>query len=124
MSNTSLIVGPLLRFLFPGAPEATIELYHFYIRKSAHFIEYALLAFFSARAFSTSSLKFFSSNWFLAAFSCVVWVAIIDEFDQSFEPTRTSSPWDVLLDMSGGFVMLLLFFSYKKLFTAERQEND
>ncbi len=47
MSETSRFIRPLLIFLFPNAPEATIAVYHGLIRKSAHVTEYAILAFLS-----------------------------------------------------------------------------
>ncbi|MFL6375612.1 MAG: VanZ family protein, partial [Pyrinomonadaceae bacterium] len=38
-------------------------------------------------------------------------VASLDEFNQSFEPSRTSSGWDVMLDISGGVVATLLCYT-------------
>lgn len=58
MSNTSLFVRPILIFLFPDASESTLLVYHGYVRKAAHFTEYAILAFFASRAFWHSSKDF------------------------------------------------------------------
>ena len=52
MAQTSRFIRPLLEFLFPNTPAETLQIYHAYIRKSAHFIEYAILAFWTARAFA------------------------------------------------------------------------
>src|SRR5215510_1610946 len=79
MSETSLIIRPILIFLFPSAPEDTITLYHGYIRKAAHFTEYALLAFFAWRAFT-----YFKSNFLRSFVSPIVFVAAVaclDEFN-------------------------------------------
>jgi len=46
-ANTSRVVGPILRWLFPQISEAEIETAHFVVRKAAHFAEYAILAFFA-----------------------------------------------------------------------------
>src|SRR5687768_17166855 len=54
MTQTSRFIGPLLHFLFPAAPEETIAAYHAFIRKSAHFFEYAILALLVFRAAATS----------------------------------------------------------------------
>ena len=56
-SNTSLIIRPLLLWLFPGIREARIDEVHFFVRKTAHFTEYAVLALLAARAFRTSSRR-------------------------------------------------------------------
>jgi VanZ family protein len=98
-NETSRILRPLLEFLFPDALPETLSMYHGYIRKFAHFAEYAVLAFLAYRAFKP---------WraFLFSFLLVALVAIADETNQSFINTRTASPYDVLLDISGGVAVL------------------
>ncbi len=51
MSNTSRFIRPFLEWMFPFATEETLQIYHGYIRKFAHFFEYAMLGFFASRAF-------------------------------------------------------------------------
>jgi len=114
LSQTSLFVRPILLFFFPDSSEETLLTYHIYIRKSAHFIEYGLLAFLSARAFTTSSRKFLSEKWFIVALLIVFCVSIIDEINQSFDPLRTGTPWDVSLDLAGGIFVLLLFAVFRR----------
>ena len=41
--NTSKFIDPMLRFLMPGASAATIALCHAFVRKAAHFTNYAIL---------------------------------------------------------------------------------
>jgi VanZ family protein len=114
MANTSRFIRPFLIFLFPDAPEAIIDIYHAYIRKSAHFIEYAILAFWAWRAFWNSSKEFLRKYWFAVSFLTVVSVASIDEYNQSLNLTRTGSIYDVLLDVSGGLAMILLLWLFTK----------
>ena len=113
MSETSLVIVPVLKYLFPSASEATIALYHGYIRKCAHFTEYSILAFFAWRAFT-----YFGSSFLRKLAAPIIFVALIaclDEFNQSFSASRTSSVWDVLLDISGGtFTIFFLFFLTNK----------
>ncbi|HZT57540.1 MAG TPA: VanZ family protein [Pyrinomonadaceae bacterium] len=106
-SNTSLIIGPLLHWLFPHISEAAVEEVHFFIRKTAHFTEYALLALLAARAFRTSARPSLSRRWWLASFALVAVVALLDEYHQSFVPSRTSSIYDSFLDMTGGATALV-----------------
>ncbi|MCY7375437.1 MAG: VanZ family protein [Pyrinomonadaceae bacterium] len=114
MSNTSRFVRPLLEFLFPNSPEEILIVYHGYIRKLAHVTEYAILAFWASRAFSSSNLIFLRRFWFLFAFVLVSLVASIDETNQSYIASRTGSLDDVLLDIAGGTAMLLVFYSITK----------
>lgn len=113
MSETSRFIRPLLLFLFPNAPEETLAIYHGYIRKFAHFAEYAVLAFFAFRAFSSSSNKFLQKYRFFVSLILVFSIALLDEFNQSFLTSRTSSFRDVLLDTFGGLTILTLLYFWK-----------
>lgn len=109
MTRTSIIIRPLLEFLFPSADELTLQLYHGYIRKLAHFTEYGVLAFLALRAFIGSATRY------VAALVLVALIASIDEINQSFEVSRTSSAWDVLLDIAGGlFVVAVCYFRQRR----------
>lgn len=106
--RTSIIIRPILEFLFPNASEETLIFYHGAIRKCAHFTEYAVLGLLACRAF----LARLESRWLVPVVSLglVFLVASLDEFNQSFNPLRTGSPWDVAIDISGGTVAILLYF--------------
>ena len=123
MSNTSLVIRPLLHFLFPGTPEETITIYHAFIRKLAHLTEYSILAFWASAALWKSSKPNLRSYWYLFAFLIVAAVASIDEYNQSFDPLRTSSIYDVLLDCAGGAVMIMLCLLYKSKKNSERNNT-
>ncbi len=113
MSNTSRFVRPILEFLFPNASDATLLLYHGYVRKTAHFAEYAILAFFASRAFWNSAKDFLRKFWYVAALVLVLMIGSIDELNQSLNPTRTGSVFDVLIDLSGGIFMVLMLVSFR-----------
>lgn len=113
MSETSRIVGPLLQFFFPDMPYETRAVVHGYVRKTAHFTEYAALAFFSLRALSMSAPGFLQKWRYIFAILFVAAVASIDEFNQSFEASRTGALSDVLIDISGGAAMILLLWLLK-----------
>lgn len=102
MSETSRLIRPLLEFFFPTASIETLTIYHGYIRKFAHFVEYAVLAFLAFRALSPFRHKY------AMAFGIAAFVAIIDEFNQSLNPSRTSSIWDVALDLAGAALVILV----------------
>ncbi len=114
-SRTSLIIRPLLHFLFPSASEETIEIYHAFIRKLAHLTEYSILAFWASRAFWNSSAAILQKYWYAFSFIIVVAVASIDEFNQSFDSLRTGTIYDVLLDALGGAAMIGMLLIFKKV---------
>lgn len=121
MSNTSRFVRPLLEFLFPNTPEETLAVYHSYIRKIAHPTVYAILAFLAARAFSSSLNKILQRKWFIISLLTVFLIASLDEFNQSFDVSRTGTFRDVLLDTAGGLIMLTILYFYKKRSSARIQ---
>ena len=104
-TRTSLFIGPLLEFLFPDASSETLAFYHGIVRKLAHFTEYAVLGFLACRAFFAA----FSNSFYFFAVGLVVLVAIADETNQSFNPARSGSPVDVLIDVGGGLFGILMF---------------
>ena len=103
-TETSRIIRPLLEFFFPSATPEALAIYHGYVRKLAHFVEYAILALLAVRAFVGVRLRY------ATAFLLVLGVAAVDEINQSFNPSRTSSPFDVALDAAGGLTALLVYW--------------
>lgn len=114
-SNTSRFIRPLLLWLFPDISDAGLLFGHFIIRKTAHFVEYAVLALLAARAFLSSAHNLLRRQWLLVSFVLVALYALFDEFHQSFVATRTGSIYDSLIDMSGGATALVLLFFWRAL---------
>lgn len=117
--NTSRFIGPLLLWLFPDLSESRLAEIHFLTRKAAHFTEYAILAFFARRALVTSANAFIQRRWFELALLLVTCYALLDEFHQSFVPSRTASIYDSAIDVAGGLIVLLAFRFYGR----GRREN-
>ena len=107
-TNTSRIIGPLVRWLFPNASPARLEVIHLCVRKLAHLSEYALMGILAARAFQTSPKLLLRRRWFWISFFLIVGYALLDEYHQSFVPSRTASIFDSLIDSIGGFLALLV----------------
>ena len=108
-SHTSRIIVPILRWLFPHAGAATIEWLHFLIRKAAHFIEYFLFSVILLRAVRGEN-RGWRIRWAIAALAIAAGYSALDEFHQSFVPSRTASPWDSLLDTTGAAVAQFVFW--------------
>lgn len=110
MAETSRFIGPLLKYLFPDISAETLQAVHFGIRKTAHFTEYSILAFFALRSFTLAGSNAVFRARFILAFCVAALVASADEFNQSFDPARTGVPSDVLLDVASASVCLTLFW--------------
>jgi len=108
-ANTAGLLEPLIHWFFPHAPEATIAGIHFFVRKAGHFIEYAILAWLAARAFSQASVLWLTRHWFAASIVLIAVYSLADEYHQRFVPSRTSSAYDSMIDTCGGLVMLLAY---------------
>jgi VanZ family protein len=105
--NTSRIIGPLVLWLFPNTTPETMLAIHGVTRKIAHLAEYALLGLLAARAFRGSPREGLRERWFLVSLVLIVVYALVDEYHQSFVPSRTGSIYDSLIDMTGGLAALI-----------------
>jgi VanZ family protein len=110
--RTSRFLGPLIAWLFPHWDEATRGTAHVFVRKTAHVTEYALLAALLLRAVrgTVAGRRPATMPWSIAVgvvVGCAA-VACLDEFLQSRSVTRTGSPWDVVLDVGGALLAMLL----------------
>ena len=107
-SNTSRIIGPLVLWLFPNTSPDTLLVIHMITRKVAHLTEYAILGFLAARAFRGSPRLGLRSRWFIVSLVLIIAYALIDEYHQSFVPSRTASVYDSLIDITGGLAALIM----------------
>lgn len=114
-TTTSRFLGPFLRWLHPEISGRTLYEIHYYVRKTAHVSEYALLALLAFRALSLS-LDRSMARLAMLALGLVLAVASLDELRQSFLPARNGSPADVALDLTGGlFGVTLIVGIYRAL---------
>jgi VanZ family protein len=102
--HTSRFIGPFLRWFAPDISAQTITSIQFLVRKCAHLIEYAILSALLLRALRQHLLAARSVAFVLAAL-----YAVVDEFHQSFVPSRTGSPWDVVTDSIGAILGLVIY---------------
>lgn len=103
---------PVVEWLIGDVDAATRWRLHVAIRKSAHFIEYGILALLTFRAAllsvtrtSVSRNRLATAGW--SSLFVVLALASADEARQAFSPVRTGSPYDVLIDLAGGLIAVV-----------------
>ena len=124
--HTGSILEKVLRLLFGEISSERFYAIHFLVRKTAHFCSYGTLsafAFFSWRA-TFPALKVWSTRWSGLALLLTLLAASADEFHQSFVPSRTASPRDVLLDMVGAVFFQVAIAIVLRLFWRDRLERE
>lgn len=102
-----------LRWLFPNSSGADNEMNSFFIRKAAHFIEYAVLGT-TVGVVAVFMRKNYGRVFVGLSLFGILMVAVIDEYIQSFSD-RTSLVADILLDFGGAVVGLLLTVGVARL---------
>jgi VanZ family protein len=116
--HTSRYIVPFLLWLKPGMSPKAIWTILVVARKCAHVIEYTVLALLLWRALRsvpvlrTKTLMVFGA----VLLGCALFAAS-DEFHQTFVKSRTASVRDVLLDVGGALLGLLIGLSFARRHT-------
>jgi len=97
--HTGGVLLPILRALLPEASSEQLLALHALIRKAAHVAEYLVFGVLLVRALREEGLR--GAALAIAAVGLGVAFAGLDEFHQSFVPSRTPSPRDVAVDATG-----------------------
>jgi VanZ family protein len=121
--NTSHWLYPLwVRLFGPISAGHWAEVHHL-IRKTGHFVGYGLVSVAFFHGFRYTLHRIAVSHWdlwrraaVLAVLSTLL-IAVLDEFHQSFLPSRTSSPIDVCIDLCGAIVAQLFVLLVIQLFS-------
>jgi VanZ family protein len=107
--HASRFIVPFLLWLKPEMSPQTIWYILVVVRKCAHVSEYAIVALLLWRALrSVPGLRTKTLMVFGAALVGCALVAASDEFHQAFVKSRTPSVRDVLLDVAGALLGLLI----------------
>jgi len=123
-SNTSRILYPLLHYLFRLDWEQ-FEVWHFFIRKGGHVFGYGMLSFLLFRAWRatlrTETGPRWSARWANIAILGTALVASLDEWHQSFLPSRTGRWQDVVLDSCAGIAAQILILLWVRWLRPAKQ---
>jgi VanZ family protein len=123
--NTGRILYPFLHFLF-GLDPVQFLTWHFLIRKTGHVIGYAVLSILLFRAWRASVAVKNNPRWSIVwgriALAMTALVASLDEWHQSFLPSRTGTIHDVVLDTAAGLAAQILLFLWLRGEKSDRPE--
>jgi VanZ family protein len=111
--NTSRFLYPVLHFLLGVSPAQFPEWQHI-IRKTGHFVGYFTLSWLLFRSWR-ATFRFpgvtWTMQWARISFFMTALVASLDEWHQSYLPSRTGTLHDVLLDSTAALVAQILLFA-------------
>jgi len=113
--HTGRFLYPILHLLL-GLDPLRFLTWHFVLRKTGHVIGYAVLSLLLFRAWKVTIAVRGNPRWSMVwagiAFAMATLVASLDEWHQSFLPSRTGTFRDVLLDGAAALVVQLLIFGW------------
>lgn len=91
-----------------GLPPAWIGPANWILRKSAHFVEYAVLGLLTGRALGLTAPRLAPRPYFAGALGLALACALADELHQLMTLSRSGSLGDVVIDGAGATVGVLL----------------
>lgn len=113
--HTSSMLYALLTHLFGNIDLHKFLVFHHYLRKTGHVVGYGMLGLLLLRGWRATldQNQLHLGRTVLLAWLGVVFVACIDEWHQSYIPSRTGTWRDAVLDSVAGAVALM--FAYIRL---------
>jgi len=125
--NTGHMLYALLASFFGTVDVSRVSLANAVLRETGHVTGYGVLSWLFFRAwratFRSSRAAAWALAWSAAAFVMTAAVASLDEWHQTFLPSRTGAFRDVLLDSSAALAVQILLFALWKRRVARAQEK-
>jgi len=115
--ETSRIIIPVLKAIMRNPTAEQLQFWHHVIRKAAHVTEYCILGMLVYRAIRVDMPKPATVGALTLLFVAVA--ASMDEFHQSFVPSRGSSIVDIGWDCIGGLAAIALTWIWRSFRAVE-----
>jgi len=100
--HTAILLYSWLTRLFGTIDAGSFSFWHHYLRKTGHVLGYAMLSYLLFRAWRATlpvvSAGLWGFRWAAISFLSTAGVASLDEWHQTFIPSRTGNFRDVVLD--------------------------
>ena len=122
-AHTGGILMRIIHAVYGPISHRQFELLHFFIRKTAHFTVYGILgciAFLAWRKTLPGPQRW-TWGWAGLAMTVVFVAASLDEFHQTFVPSRTGTSRDVMLDLVGALFFQIVIALFLR---GRRRERD
>ena len=120
-----MLYAVLTRLFGPINSFAFLE-WHHYLRKGGHVFGYAMLSYLLFRAWRATlprvSAALWAASWAGIAFVMTALVASLDEWHQTFLPSRTGTIRDVLLDSTAALGAQVLIWIFLRNRTRSQEE--
>ncbi|HZQ22656.1 MAG TPA: VanZ family protein [Terriglobales bacterium] len=110
--NTGRILYAIMTFFYGPIDRAWFVQFHHILRKTGHVVGYAILSILLFRAWRATFFRpaRWAWLWTALAFSGTALVASMDEWHQSYIPSRTGTYHDVILDSSAALAAQILIY--------------
>jgi len=112
----------ILTHLFGHIDYHKFDIFHHYLRKTGHVVGYGMLSVLLLRGWRATLVRnrvwWWRPSWL--SWLGTAFVAAMDEWHQSYIPSRTGSIWDVALDSVAGAAFLLAAYFWLRRSKAAR----
>ena len=100
--------------------------FHFYLRKTGHVVGYGMLSLLLLRGWRTTigPARAWLNKMLLLSWGGTAFVASMDEWHQTFIPSRTGTVHDVILDSIAGLGFLLIAYLWLRRRATARARPD
>jgi len=119
--HTGSILYALLTRLFGNIDFYKFLVFHHYMRKTGHVVGYGVLSLLLLRAWRATFDYTLLLRAALLSWLGTACVAALDEWHQSYIPSRTGTVWDVALDSVAGVVFLVAAYFWLRRSDGEEQ---
>jgi len=119
--HTGSILYALLTRLFGNIDFYKFLVFHHYMRKTGHVVGYGVLSLLLLRGWRATFDYTLLLRAALLSWLGTACVAALDEWHQSYIPSRTGTVWDVALDSVAGVVFLVVAYFWLRRSDGEEQ---
>jgi len=119
--HTGSILYTLLTRLFGQINFYDFLVFHHYLRKTGHVVGYGMLSLLLLRGWRATFDYTLLLRAALLSWLGTACVAALDEWHQSYIPSRTGTVWDVALDSVAGVVFLVVAYFWLRRSDGEEQ---
>jgi VanZ family protein len=122
--HTGHFLYPIFHFLLHLDP-LRFEVFHHYLRKVGHFVGYFALSALLFRAWKNTlhlpQVKAWALRWAATALAMSILIASLDEWHQTFLPSRTGRFADVVLDSAAALTAQIVIAIFLRMRSTRTQ---